>query len=357
MHEIADLARESLELEGVAYAVLTGVTAGVGLGLNRAMLFVTDADDRTSLMGMAAVGPDDREEADRVWKSIAKDGPDLRTLYQSGQDLRSRPKPLDARVRKLAVSIEGDSPIALAFRNDAVVCGRGSDDLAGMLHRPTAIAAPLRGRHNRLGVLYADNLFTGQALDEVSQTVFGMVAGHAGRALDNARSYEQVLRVSQTDSLTGLPHHGALMDALGRAVDHARGNDQPLSVVMLDLDDFKGINDTLGHLVGDRLLAEIAHRLRQAVRGGAVYRYGGEEFTALLTGVDRSGARLVAERLRRAVHDEAFLPDRGTARVVTCSLGVATLSGAESAGDLLRRADSALLLAKRGGKNRVVEAR
>lgn len=357
MHEIADLARESLELEGVAYAVLTGVTAGVGLGLNRAMLFVTDADDRTSLVGMAAVGPNDREEADRVWKSIEKDGPDLRTLYQSGQDLRSRPKPLDARVRKLAVSIDGDSPIALAFRNDAVVCGRGSDDLAGMLHRPTAIAAPLRGRHNRLGVLYADNLFTGQALDEVSQTVFGMVAGHAGRALENARSYEQVLRVSQTDSLTGLPHHGALMDALGRAVDHARGSDQPLSVVMLDLDDFKGINDTLGHLVGDRLLAEIAHRLRQAVRGGTVYRYGGEEFTALLTGVDRSGARLVAERLRRAVHDEAFSPGKGTARVVTCSLGVATLSGAESAGDLLRRADSALLLAKREGKNRVVEAR
>jgi len=356
MHQIADLARESLELEGVGYAVLTGVTAGVGLGLNRAMLFVTDPDDRTSLVGMAAVGPNDREEADRVWKSIERAGPDLRTLYQSGQELRSQPKPLDARVRDLRVSLAGDTPIALAFRNDAVVSGVTEADLAGLLHGPTAIAAPLRGRQNRLGVLYADNVFTGQPLDEVTQSVFGMVAGHAGRALENARSYEKVLRVSQTDALTGLGHHGALMDALGRAVDHARSNDEALSVVMLDLDDFKGINDTLGHLVGDRLLAEIAHRLRRVVRGEAVYRYGGEEFTALLTGVDRSGAQLVAERLRRAVHDEAFAPSQGSARIVTCSLGVATLSGAESAGDLLARADAALLLAKREGKNRVVEA-
>src|SRR5688500_18486219 len=84
LHEISNLVRAAQELEPTCYALLTGVTAGVGLGMNRAAIFLVDDTDGGALRGMAAVGPSDREEADRVWKSIEKDGPDLETLYEAG---------------------------------------------------------------------------------------------------------------------------------------------------------------------------------------------------------------------------------------------------------------------------------
>ena len=357
LHRIANLVRQSLELRPTCYAVLTGVTAGVGLGMNRAMLFLVDTERRDVLRGIAAVGPTDGAEADRVWKSIEEEAPDLETLYRAGLHLSDAPGPLDRRVRASEVTIDGESPVAIALRRGTTVAGEGTDSLSGLLHLPTGIAAPMRGREAVQGVLFADNCFTGETPTAIAEQVFTMVADHAGRAIENARRYEQLARQARTDALTGLGHHGALMGALRIAVARARASSAPLAVAMVDLDDFKKVNDTHGHLAGDALLVGVAARMRAELRASqSVYRYGGEEFTVILPDAGADEATTVAERLRRAVSEQPITVADGLSLAVTASLGVSALGAGDDHQALLARADSALLAAKARGKNVVVRA-
>jgi diguanylate cyclase (GGDEF)-like protein len=354
LHQVSNLVRESLELSPTCYAVLTGVTAGVGLGLNRGMLFLVDDADRDLLRGVAAVGPDDAEEADRVWRSIASDAPDLWTLYAAGLRQRDRPGELDRRVREVRISAQGDTPIALALRAGTLVSGEGSDHLGGLLHLSTGLAAPLRGRDAVRGVLYGDNPYTGRRLEPVAELAFSLIADHAGRAIDSAQKYEQVAARARTDALTGLGHHGTMMEAVQAAVHAADAQDAPLALAMIDLDDFKRVNDTLGHLAGDALLAGVAARLRSVLRAREVpYRYGGEEFAVLLPGVELRELAAIGERLRLAVAERPVVVHADQAIEITCSIGMATRRRHEAAEGLFERADQALLRAKANGKNRV----
>jgi diguanylate cyclase (GGDEF)-like protein len=355
LHQIAKLVRESLDLEATCYALLTGVTAGVGLGFNRAMLFFVDGEQHGQLRGQAAVGPADGEEADRVWRAIASAAPDLETLYDAGLEQRGSSGPLDRRVRTVTLNVDGDSPVALALRQGALVQGQGTDDLGGLLHLPTAVAAPMRGREVVRGVLYADNHFTECPVDPITALVFSLVADLAGRAIDSAYQYEQVARQARTDALTGLGHHGAMMEALIAAVAHAKAASEPLGVAMLDLDDFKTFNDTLGHLAGDALLAGVAARLRSHVRSGeSIFRYGGEEFLVLLPRVGAEALLAAGERLRASVADRPFHYRADRTVSITTSVGVAALGdGIDDAKSLIEAADRALRRVKETGKNRV----
>jgi diguanylate cyclase (GGDEF)-like protein len=365
LHRISNLVAGALELEPACYAVLTAVTAGVGLGLNRGMLFLSQPGERHILHGAAAIGPVDRDEADRVWRSIEADAPDLEALYEAGLRHHKHPGKLDRRVRKITVDVAGESIVALAFRRGATVIGEGQDDPEGLFHAATAIAAPLRDVHGVSGVLYADNYFTGRRLDPIGEQVFSMVADHAGRAIGNARRFEEVSGAARTDALTGLRHHGAFMTDLFREVASAWARHRPLGVCMIDLDGFKQVNDHLGHLAGDELLAGLASRMRGVVRGGELlYRYGGDEFAALVPGADRAAAGRVAARIHAAVSGQPFTlgaglgSPPGAARVlhVTCSVGVASLpEDAADAATLVAAADRAMFRAKSRGKNQVDE--
>ena len=354
LHEIASLVRESLALEPTAYALLTGVTAGVGLGLNRAMLFYVDEAAR-ELVGGAAVGPDGHEEADRIWRSIEEDAPDLLTLYEAGLRRRDRPGPLDQRVRATRLNGEGQTPVALALQRGRCVTGEGTDDAAGLFDLPTSIAAPLRSRTRIEGVLYADNRFTGLQIDAVPEMVLGLIADHAGRAIAHAKSYEQLAIQARTDALTGLGHHGTMMEALRDALRDPPGRSgHTVGLAMLDLDDFKRVNDQLGHRAGDALLAGVARRLSDQLRTSETpFRYGGEEFAVLLPNIGRQAMRQIGERLRRSIADRPFPVRADQALEITCSVGLAMKRGGASADALIEAADAALLRAKSAGKNRV----
>ncbi len=167
------------------------------------------------------------------------------------------------------------------------------------------------------------------------------------------RTRAQVLEEqATTDPLTGVANRRRLDDELQRLVAAARRYDQPLSVVLVDLDEFKAVNDTHGHEVGDQVLVATVRSLAQAVREADLLgRWGGEEFLLLAPVTDHEAACVLAERCRRLVAD-ARVARPGVA--VTASFGVATLAADDDARALMRRADLALYTAKREGRDRVV---
>ena len=155
-----------------------------------------------------------------------------------------------------------------------------------------------------------------------------------------------------TDPLTGVANRRRLDDELGRLLAQSRRYDQPFSVVLIDVDCFKAVNDTHGHEVGDRVLVEVVDRLQAATRDADLLgRWGGEEFLLLAAHTDHQAACALAERCRRAI---ASSPMQHAGVTVTASLGVASLGPDDDARALIRRADLAMYTAKSDGRDRVV---
>ena len=174
-------------------------------------------------------------------------------------------------------------------------------------------------------------------------------------AVTNARRYEEMKAEALTDSLTGLANRRALDAAVVREIARPRRDATPCTVLFIDIDRFKDINDSVGHAVGDSVLQAVGCGLRDRLRrGDLLARYGGEEFVALLPDTDLQAALRVAEVLRRRIASLDFRSLAG-GLPVRVSIGVAQLSEElMSAGLLVSAADSAMYEAKRQGRNRVV---
>jgi diguanylate cyclase (GGDEF)-like protein len=177
------------------------------------------------------------------------------------------------------------------------------------------------------------------------------------RLLEELREVNARLdRLATFDELTGLANRRLLMDQLRRELDRARRDGKPMTVILIDLDHFKQVNDTYGHLGGDAVLVKVSATMKEIVRAGDLpARYGGEELCVVLPSTSLARGAVVAERIRRAI--EAATIEHEDQRIqVTASFGVATAQGADL-GDgpeaLLERADAALYRAKGGGRNRV----
>jgi diguanylate cyclase (GGDEF)-like protein len=172
----------------------------------------------------------------------------------------------------------------------------------------------------------------------------------------NALLYRAATQSALRDPLTGTGNRIAMEQTLQREIDMSRRHLQPLSVLMLDIDHFKRVNDSHGHSAGDDVLKAVAASIKGQLRNvDMVFRYGGEEFLILLCNTGREAAAMVGERLRHAAQTAEYFAD-GKLIDLTVSLGCSTLLPGESADSLLRRADSALYVAKREGRNRLAMA-
>ena len=271
--------------------------------------------------------------------------------------------------RQLAPAVVDEMKARL---REAVLQGRGGSGLGRVQARLFTPAAGLAGPEERaLGGFAAMAVSTGDRLAGVmalggrhvsrfspeGEAFMQQVASQAYIVMQNSRLFERVQQTAIRDSLTELYNHRHSIELVQQEVARVgRYNAEGVSVLMLDVDHFKRVNDQLGHLAGDSVLRDLARLLREAVRNvDWVGRYGGEEFVVILPQTRYEEARQTGERLRQEVELHSFKAGERLTRV-TVSVGVATYPSekTDSAATLLREADLALYRAKEAGRNRVM---
>lgn len=220
-----------------------------------------------------------------------------------------------------------------------------------------AAAAPVICQKELHGVIVADNGISRVAIGEAALESLGILASEAGLAIENARLFQRTLELARVDELTTVLNRRQTMEQLALEMERARRYKRPLSLAMCDIDHFKKVNDTYGHLAGDQILQGVAKLIRSSSRDvDIVGRYGGEEFMVLLPETELDTGIVYAERVRKTVEKW------GTGRKelkpghnVTISIGVAAYAPETDTGveAFIEKADKALYAAKERGRNRV----
>jgi len=246
-----------------------------------------------------------------------------------------------------ALSLPPEVPVEVRYS------GERRGDVAVELDRALWMPLPLREAEGVLAVMPREP----HGFDAATEAMVEALTRHLALVLDNARLSQRLHELSTVDGLTRQLNHRVIYDRLSEELERARRYRYPLSVVLCDLDHFKEVNDTYGHLAGDTVLREGAAVLRRCLRSTDLLgRYGGEEFLAVLPQVDLESARQAAERLRQGLETARVRLPGGTDVRITASFGVASrdeLPGPLTTDLLVSLADRRLYEAKDAGRNRI----
>src|SRR3989338_6086866 len=364
LFEISSAMRTTLELNPILYIILTGVTSHAGLGFNRALLFLVNKKERCLECKMA-IGPESGEHADKIWKYITNAKQELQDLIQ-GDNIPETvyQSSLFNTLKNLTIPLnkEENNLLATAYHKGTsmhitldLIGSYQNDPLLRVFPTKELIIMPLKAKDIDNGLIIADNLYTQKSINEDDIKMFTMLANQAGLAIENSQLYEMVLQQSHTDSLTNLWNHGFFQQTLSDEIVKAEINKMPLSLAIIDIDNFKQLNDTYGHQNGDIVLKELASLLKESSRTtDFICRYGGEEFSIILPQTNQNQGYEIAERMRKRIFNyqfEHFPPNRELK--VSVSIGLATCPDhASNKEDLIATADKAMYIAKFSGKNK-----
>lgn len=217
------------------------------------------------------------------------------------------------------------------------------------------LGVPLILKNKVIGGLFAANKQGEKTFTQEDEDILLMLALQSAAAIENARLYANTVKLATTDSLTGLTNRRVFMEELTKETARSSRYHRNFSLLMVDIDHFKWVNDTHGHQSGDAVLRSMGGILKDQLRVvDLVARYGGEEFAILLPETDTSGVKLVGDRLRRAIAQTPFLLPDGKEIGLTVSIGIASFPlCARIPSELIKRADQALYVSKEAGRNQV----
>lgn len=363
LYETSNAMRTTLKLEEILYIILTGVTAHVGLGFNRAVLFLIN-EKEGMIEGKMGIGPETGEEANKIWRHIEMQQMDLEDLInnykssekmiesQFNQQIMNIKIPLRSNSESL-LTMEVMDGMPLHLKGETIENYR-KDPILSILKTDEIAVVPMKAKDKVNGIILADNLITRKPITKDDMRLLIMLANEAGLAIENSRLYEQTVIKAHSDSLTGLWNHGYFQYMLQTELERTKAINIPLSIVMIDIDDFKKYNDTLGHQAGDQILKDVAKLLRDYSRKmDWVCRYGGEEFSIILPQTNKKEAIMIAERLREAVEKHHFIQeDIMPQKKLTVSIGIATFpENGKTNSELIAYSDKCLYEAKKQGKN------
>ena len=365
LYEISNAMRTTLKLDEILYIILTGVTAHIGLGFNRALLFLVN-DKEKIIEGKMAIGPESGEEANRVWKYVEQEKMDMEDLinaYTVSHHIEESGFNQQIQRIKISLNEQKNSLLSLCVLEGMplhltkeTMQNYSQDPVIQMLHQPEElVVVPLKAKEQVNGIILCDNFITKKPISKDDLRMLIMLANQAGLAIENSRLYEKTVIRAHLDSLTNLWNHGYFQYLLSVELEKSKATSTNLSLIMLDIDDFKVYNDMIGHQAGDQILKEVAALLRnQSRKMDYVCRYGGEEFAIILPYTDRKEAFMIAERLRENIQKQHFVSEEILpSKVLTASLGLATFpEDGDSPTALIEHADQALYEAKKQGKNK-----
>lgn len=363
LYEISNAMRTTLKLDEILYIILTGVTAHIGLSFNRALLFLVNEKDGI-IEGKLGLGPETGEEANRIWTQIEEekmDMDDLISAYKFSSHVLESAFNRQVQRFKMPVKEQEGSLLTLSVLEGMplhltreTIQNYKRDPVIQLLNTEELACVPLKAKDKVKGIILADNFITKKTIAKDDIRMLTMLANQAGLAIENSQLYESAVIRSHTDSLTNLWNHGYFQYLLQQEMEKAKATASPLSLIAIDIDDFKIYNDTLGHQAGDDILKDMAQLLKnQSRKMDFVCRYGGEEFIVILPQTDKKEAFLIAERLRQDIEKHKFtqeeiLPNKR----LTVSLGLASFPGdAGHPAQLIAYSDKTLYLAKHKGKN------
>ncbi len=215
------------------------------------------------------------------------------------------------------------------------------------------ICIPMRIRNRVIGVIELINKKEISPLHQYDIEVLSTVADYAAIALENARNYEQIQKMTITDDISGLYNSRHLHRLLEEELDRSQKNNDNFSIIFFDLDSFKKVNDTHGHLVGSSLLSKIGKLLSDTMEEGHYgARYGGDEFVVILPETGKEDAVAFCKKLQKRLNSEKFLADKGLDIYITASFGISTFpDDAKTKCEVLHIADERMYTIKDRNKN------
>lgn len=222
----------------------------------------------------------------------------------------------------------------------------------------SVICCPLICRNNVLGVIELINKKIGKEFTEDDLEVLMYLSDYIAIAIDNARNFAKIQELTVKDDLTCLYNTRFFHEMLDREIKRALRKNRELSLIFIDMDHFKEVNDTYGHLYGSQLLKEVAEVIRSTVRSIDIpIRYGGDEFVIILPETTKEQAGLVAERILNNIRNQTFLKDAGLALKLTASIGYANFpEDAKNKEELVVKADNAMYKVKNTSRNNFLPA-